>query len=120
MKQRLSNWNRVRRLFEGRKKAEALPRPTRPPPWKDKFRACQSGAKSEKQSHNKGESMLWLASSYVEHEATIQEGVKKFHLCLSLLHNSLWEALEMKAHSEKFKNVSDAKVIDDVVFCPPV
>ena len=120
MKQRLSNWNRVRRLFEGRKKAEALPRPTRPPPWKDKFRACQSGAKSEKQSHNKGESMLWLASSYVEHEATIQEGVKKFHLCLSLLHNSLWEALEMKAHSEKSKNVSDVKVIDDMVFCLPV
>ena len=34
--------------------------------------------------HNRGESMLWLASSYLEHEATSQEGVKNFHLCLSL------------------------------------
>ena len=30
------------------------------------------------------ESMLWLASSYLEHEATIQEGVKRYHLCLNI------------------------------------
>ena len=54
-------------------KEVAQPRSTRPPPWRDKFRACQSGAKLEEQSHNRGESMLWLASSYLEHEATIQE-----------------------------------------------
>ena len=60
------------------------------PPWRDKFRACQSGAKSEEQSHNRGGSMLWLASSYLEHEATIQEGVKKYHLCLSIPINSLF------------------------------
>ena len=28
--------------------------------------------------------MLWLVSSYLEHEASIQEEVMKFHLCLSL------------------------------------
>ena len=34
--------------------------------------------------HKRGESMLWLASSYLEHEATSQEGVKKYHLRLSI------------------------------------
>ena len=62
----------------------------RPPPWRDKFRACQSGAKSAEQSHNRGGSMLWLASSYLEHEATIQEAVKKYHLCLSIPINCLF------------------------------
>ena len=28
--------------------------------------------------------MLWIASSYLEHEATSQEGVKKYHLRLSI------------------------------------
>ena len=62
-----------RSVVEAQVKAEAQPRPARTPPWRDKFRACQSGAKSEEQSHNRGESTLWLASSYLEHEATIQE-----------------------------------------------
>jgi len=52
---------------EGLMKAETQPRSARPPLWRDK-------------SRNRGESMLWLASSYWEHEATIQEGVKKYHL----------------------------------------
>ena len=43
--------------------------------------------------------MLWLASSYLEHDATIQEGVKKYNLCLSSHINSLWEALNVKARS---------------------
>ena len=68
---------------EAQEEVEALPRPTRPPPWSDKFRTCQSGAKSEKQSRNRDESMLWLASPYLEHEVSIQEGVPNFHLCLS-------------------------------------
>ena len=55
-------------------KEVSQPRPTRPPPWRDKFRACQSGAKSEEQSHNRAESMLWLVSSYLEDKAASQEG----------------------------------------------
>ena len=50
------------KAVEAQEKAQALPRPARKPPWRDKFRACQSGAKSEEQSHNRGGSMLWLAS----------------------------------------------------------
>ena len=38
--------------------------------------------------------------------------MKKYHLCLSLLNNSLWKALEMKAHSEKSMKVSNVKVIN--------
>ena len=49
-------------------KAEALPRPTRPPLWGDQFRACQSGVRSDKQSHKRGESKLWFASSHLEHD----------------------------------------------------
>ena len=81
----------------------------------DKFRACQSGAKSEEESHNRGESRLWLASSYLEHEVSIQEGVKKFHLCLSVLS-------KIKARSpDKFMDVtSDVKMIDENDFCPLV
>ena len=60
--------------------------------------------------------MLWLASSYLEHEATIQEGV--YHFCLSTPSNSLWEAIEMKARSpDKLMDVtSDVKVTDENVF----
>jgi len=29
------------KAVEAQEKAEALPRPARPPPWRDKFRACQ-------------------------------------------------------------------------------
>ena len=39
-----------------------------------------------------------------DHRVPITE-VKKYHLCSSLLNNSLWEALEMKAHPEKSMNV---------------
>ena len=83
---------------EGLMKAETLPWPTRPPSWRDKSRI-------------RGESMFWLASSYWEHEATIQEGVKKYHLCLTILINSL---LDVKARSpDKFMNVSDVTVSDE-------
>jgi len=64
--------------------------------------------------HNRGESMLWLAPSYLEHEATIQEGVMNFHLCLSIPINSLWEALNVKARSpDKFMDVTSVKVSDE-------
>ena len=33
-------------------------------------------------------SLLWLASSYLKHKATIQEGVMKFHLCMPTVHNA--------------------------------
>ena len=45
-------------------KEVAQPRPTRPPPWRDK---C-----------DRGESMVWLAPSYMKYEATIQVGVMNF------------------------------------------
>ena len=81
-------------------KAETQPRSARPPPCRDK-------------SHNRGESMLWLASTYMEHEATI-EGVKKYHLCLSSAINSMWEALNVKAlPPDKFMDESDVQVSDD-------
>ena len=117
-------------------KVEAQPRSARPPPWRDRlqrdiprgWRRCNRGS----------ESMLWLASSYWEHEATIQEGVKKCHLCLNNFtrlkrrtervgqRDSASEFgldfryseraclrfvkdTETKAHSEKFMNVNDVK-----------
>ena len=56
----------VTKLVETQEKAEALPRPTRLPPWRDKLvpcqsdiQTCQSGVKAEK---------------YLEHEASIQDG----------------------------------------------
>ena len=60
---------------------EAQPRPARPPPWRDRlqrdiphdWRRCDRGS----------ESILWRASSYLEQKATIQEGVKRYHLCLN-------------------------------------
>ena len=102
----------VLKLEESAKEV-AQPRPTRPP-WRDKFRACQSGAKSEEQSHNRGESMLWLASSYSEDKGSSQEGVKKYPFCLRTPSNSLCEALEMKAWSpDKFMKVTSVNVSDE-------
>ena len=37
------------KAVEAQEKAEALPRPARPPPWRDKFRACQSGSEVEEE-----------------------------------------------------------------------
>ena len=40
--------------------------------------------------------------------------LKKYHLCLSIATNSLWEALKVKARSpNKFMNVSDTQVSDE-------
>ena len=40
--------------------------------------------------------------------------LKKYHLCLSIATNSLWEALNLKARSpDKFMNVSDMQVSDE-------
>ena len=62
---------------------------------------------SQKRRCDRGESTLWLASSYLEHEVSIQEGVKNCHFCLSVLS-------KMKAHSEKSMNVtSDVKMTDE-------
>ena len=79
-------------------KAETQPRSARPPPWRDKLRIeGESVDANEKNTDgNKGpdevfdrvEPMLWLASSYVEHENTSQEGVMKFHFCMATVHNT--------------------------------
>ena len=57
--------------------------PESPPPWRDKL---QLEDDSPVKPHNRGESMLWLASSHLEHEATIQEGVKEYHLSVEHSH----------------------------------
>ena len=60
----------VAKAVEAQEKSEVLPRPARPPPWRDKL---QRDNPREWRKCNRGESLLWLASSYLEHEATIQE-----------------------------------------------
>ena len=62
---------------QGLMKAETLPRATRPPPRRDKQAAIEYGRKSKKRCDS-NESMLWLAASYLEYKATIQEGVMNF------------------------------------------
>ena len=88
----------VAKAVEAQEKADALPRQARPAPWRDKKADQASCCRTERSSSTGGRrgtnrgnrgSMLWLASSYLEHEATIQEGVKKYHLCLSIPINSL-------------------------------
>ena len=51
---------------------------------------------------------MWLAASYVEEKAASQEGVKKYHLCLSVLS-------KLRAQSpDKFMGVtSDVVMIDE-------
>ena len=62
---------------EGLMKAETLPKPMRPPPWRDKHATIEYGRKSKRRC-DRGESMVWLAPSYLEHKAPIQEGVMNF------------------------------------------
>ena len=64
--------------------------------------------KLEQSAHNRGKPMLWLASSYLEHDVSIQEGVKNFHLFLSVLS-------KMEARSpDKFMDVtSDVKMTNE-------
>ena len=58
-------------------------------------------------------SELFVACNLQRHEATGEEGVKKYHFRFRLLINPLWEALEMKGHSGKYMNVSDLEVTDE-------
>ena len=97
-------------------KAEAQPRPVRPPPWRDKL---QRDIPHDWRKCDKGRKFVVACNPVQRHEATSQE-VMNFHLCLSIPINSLWKALEMKARSpEKFVDVSDVKVIDEdgFLFC---
>ena len=96
------------RAVEAQEKAEALPPTLERQVSSGSVRCEVRKAVAQQRRVN-----VVACPSYLEHKAAIQEGVKNFHLCLSLLNNSLWEALEMKAHSEKSMNVSDVKVIDD-------
>ena len=60
----------------------------RPPPGRDKHATIQYGRKSKRRC-DRGESMLWLAASYLEHKASSQEGVMNFHLYLCPISKSL-------------------------------
>ena len=71
---------------QGLMKAETLPRATRPPPWRDKQTTSEYGRKSKNRC-DRNESMLWLAASYLEYNATIQEGVMNF-MRISMCWNS--------------------------------
>ena len=62
---------------------ETQPRSARPPPWRDKHATIEYG-RSSKRRCDKNESMLWLAASYLECKAAIQEGVMKFMRISSL------------------------------------
>ena len=67
----------------------------KPPPWRDKLRIEGESVNADEKNtdgdtgpdevFDRGESMLWLASSYLEHRATIQEGVVIFVPCLNNL-----------------------------------
>jgi len=86
-----------------KERAEAQPRLARPPPWRDK---C-----------NRGSELFVACNSVQRHEATSQEGVKKYHLCFRLPINSLWEALEMKAWSpNKFMDVTSVMMTAEDIF----
>ena len=58
-------------------KVETIPRATRPPPWRDKHATTEYSRKSKGRC-DRGESMVWLAPSYMKYKATIQEGVRNF------------------------------------------
>ena len=58
-------------------KVETIPRATRPPPWRDKHATIEYSRKSKGRC-DRGESMVWLAPSYMKYKATIQEGVRNF------------------------------------------
>ena len=63
---------------------ETQPRSARPPPWRDKHATIEYGRKSKGRC-DKGASMVWLAHSYLEHKAAVQEGVMNFMRHLSSL-----------------------------------
>ena len=88
MKTETKETDEVAKAVEGQEKADALPILMRPPPWRDKQATIEYGRKSKRRC-DKGESMLWLAASYLEYKATIQEGVIHF-----MPHSTLWNVLE--------------------------
>ena len=100
-------------------KAETQPRPARPPPWREKLQSTgkheRSCATVEISVESAQQRFNFVTCNPVQrHEAASQEGVMNFHLCLSILINSLWEVLEVKARSpEKLMDVSDMKVTDE-------
>ena len=90
------------KAVEAKEKAEALPRPTRPPPWRDKFRACQSGA-SQKSSRTTEASQCYGLHPRTWSTRFQSKKGWRISTCLSTPSNSLWEAIEMKARSpDKF------------------
>ena len=64
---------------QGLMKAETKEVAQRPPPWIDKHATIEYGFNSKRRC-DRGESMVRLAPSYLEHKATSQEGVMNFML----------------------------------------
>ena len=95
---------------EGRMKAETQPRSARPPPWRDKLRIdCESvdadekntdGNKGSDEVFDRGESMLWLAASYLE-----AQGYKprRSDECYAFL-EKVWNELERYGFFKKSKS----------------
>ena len=82
--------------------------------WQETLKTERPGLADGEPKCDRGSELFVTCNPVQRHEATSQEGVKKYHFCLSIPFNSLWEALEMKARSpEKFMNVSDVKVTDE-------
>ena len=54
-------------------------------------------------SATEAESLVWLAPSCLEHEATSQEGVKKFDFFMLSVHNTSADELERYGLFEKSK-----------------
>ena len=77
---------------ETQEKAEALPRPTRLPPWRDKLETCQSGAKSEK---------------HLEHEVSIQEGGEDTLVSVKMQHSEMCKKVEVASVEEGQENVEN-------------
>ena len=73
---------------QGVMKVETRPIPMRAPPWRDKHATIEYGRKSKRRC-DKNESMLWLAASYLEYKATIQERVMNF-----MRISAVWNVLE--------------------------
>ena len=83
---------KMEKLVETQEKAEALPRPTRLPPWRDKLETCQSGAKSEK---------------YLEHDASIQEGGEDTDENVKKQHSEMCKKVEVASVEEGQENVEN-------------
>ena len=91
---------KMEKLVETQEKAEALPRPTRLPPWRDKLETCQSGAKHEK---------------HLEHEASIQEGGEDTFINVKIQHSEMCKKVEVASVEEgQESDENDKSVVNEL------